>query len=174
MCRPFFFLLLDSFLESLLLLDWLEDCVAEEFALLAAGVATAWEDCAGGGDEATAAVVAGAEFSGAAPSPVVLLSAVVGAVGKEVIVDAAGCAAGAAVAAVVGAAMIWAPVAAVGVSEEEESTDSVSLDSAFAPEEATPAARLNLGPAAPWFRTSVAETVSSGGFKLGWPTWAAK
>ena len=167
MCRPFFFLLLDSFLESLLLLDWLEDWVVEEFELVAVGVATACEEGAGG-DESAAAVVAGAEFSAAAPS------AVAGAVGKEVIVDgAAGCAAGSAVAAVVGAAMICAPVAAVGVSEED-STDSVSLDSACVPVEATPAARLNFGPAAPWFRTSVAETVSSGGFKLGWPTCAAR
>lgn len=43
MCKPFFFLLLDSVLGSLLeLADWLEDC---EFAF--AGVAAACEACVG-------------------------------------------------------------------------------------------------------------------------------
>jgi len=41
LCRPFFFLLLDSSLESLPFPDWLEDWAVEEFALFAAGVATA-------------------------------------------------------------------------------------------------------------------------------------
>jgi hypothetical protein len=43
LCRPFFFLLLDSFLESsLLLADGSEDDAVEEFELLlAAGVDTA-------------------------------------------------------------------------------------------------------------------------------------
>ena len=46
MCRPFFFLLVDSFFESSLLFeDWLEDCAVEEFELLlAAGVDTACAD----------------------------------------------------------------------------------------------------------------------------------
>src|SRR5271167_3147028 len=52
LCRPFFFLLLDSVLESSLLsADWLEDGAAEEpFA----GVDTACDDCAGGGAAAAA------------------------------------------------------------------------------------------------------------------------
>ena len=80
-----------------------------------------------------------------------------------------------------GASMICTPKLFPGGADDE--SDATGTASTGAPESARSAlpfplaegriAKVNDGPVAPGFRTSVAEIASSGGLKLGWPLWAA-
>jgi len=186
LCIPFFFLLVDSvFLSALAAFSGLVTTGAMVPPLLPV-VASVTPEAAGTAAEGAAA--------GGAASGLIGLS--LAAAGCSVIVGGAdglspfgaGSAAGevegevaASPPAPLGASMISTPkLFPAGADDESDATGTASTG---APESARSAlpfpltagriAKVNDGPVAPGFRTSVAEIASSGGFKLGWPVWAA-
>ena len=181
LCIPFFFLLVDSvFLSALAAFSGVVMTGAMVPPLLPV-VACVTPEATGTAADGAASVLMDLSFAAAGCSVIVggadgLSPLGAGSAAEDVEGEAA-----ASPPAPLGASMICTPrLFPAGTDDESDATGTAS---AGAPESARSAlpfplaagriAKVNDGPVAPGFRTSVAEIASSGGFKLGWPVWAA-